>query len=401
MVLESTMILLDSSEYMRNGDYIPTRMEAQHDAANLLCGAKINQNPENTVGVLTMSSPGHGGANLLVSPTDDMGRLLSALHGIPVAGISDVASAVHVAHLALKHRRNKNGGQRVIVFVGSPVTVEGRVLQRAGRMLKKNNVAVDVVLMGEDEEGECAEKMGMLVDAADSGGNSHLVSVPPGVLPSDVLAGSPIVHGGEAPPAGAAGTGSPAAAGGGGGAYEFGVDPNMDPELAMALRVSMEEERARQERVAAAAAPEAAPEGEGEEVVAPTEAPVVADAAVGGGDDEEDMLLQQALAMSMNENGTTAAGETGTEEASGDGVIDEEMEMQKALQMSMGTGGDRTGDASSSAGAGGQFRDPQFVNQLLGSAPGVDVDDPAIRDAMGVGGEKEDAEMEDGEDSKK
>lgn len=28
--------------------------------------------------------------------------------------------------------------------------------------------------------------------------------------------------------------------------YEFGVDPNLDPELAMALRVSLEEERARQ-----------------------------------------------------------------------------------------------------------------------------------------------------------
>lgn len=39
------------------------------------------------------------------------------------------------------------------------------------------------------------------------------------------------------------------AAGGEGGereGYEFGVDPNLDPELAMALRVSLEEERARQ-----------------------------------------------------------------------------------------------------------------------------------------------------------
>ena len=29
--------------------------------------------------------------------------------------------------------------------------------------------------------------------------------------------------------------------------FEFGVDPNEDPELALALRVSMEEQRARQE----------------------------------------------------------------------------------------------------------------------------------------------------------
>lgn len=40
---------LDNSEWMRNGDYIPTRMEAQHDAANLLCGSKTQANPESTV----------------------------------------------------------------------------------------------------------------------------------------------------------------------------------------------------------------------------------------------------------------------------------------------------------------------------------------------------------------
>ena len=39
----------------------------------------------------------------------------------------------------------------------------------------------------------------------------------------------------------------------GGGGFEFGVDPNEDPELALALRVSMEENRARQAREEAAA----------------------------------------------------------------------------------------------------------------------------------------------------
>lgn len=32
-----------------------------------------------------------------------------------------------------------------------------------------------------------------------------------------------------------------------GGGFEFGIDPNEDPELAMALRISMEEQRVRQE----------------------------------------------------------------------------------------------------------------------------------------------------------
>lgn len=45
---------IDNSEWMRNGDYIPTRMEAQHDAANLVSGAKTQQNPESTVRVRGM-----------------------------------------------------------------------------------------------------------------------------------------------------------------------------------------------------------------------------------------------------------------------------------------------------------------------------------------------------------
>lgn len=47
--------------------------------------------------------------------------------------------------------------------------------------------------------------------------------------------------------------------------YDFGVDPNLDPELALALRVSMEEERARQEAAAKKAAEEASKQEKGGE----------------------------------------------------------------------------------------------------------------------------------------
>ena len=43
---------------MRNGDFTPTRHESQQDAANLVVGAKMQQNPESSVGVLTMASTG-------------------------------------------------------------------------------------------------------------------------------------------------------------------------------------------------------------------------------------------------------------------------------------------------------------------------------------------------------
>lgn len=55
------------------------------------------------------------------------------------------------------------------------------------------------------------------------GVSSHLVTVPPGPHLSDALISSPIIQGED-------GTG---AAGLGGSGFEFGVDPNEDPELAL------------------------------------------------------------------------------------------------------------------------------------------------------------------------
>ena len=366
------MILLDNSEYMRNGDYVPTRLEAQQDAANLLVGAKTQSHPESTVGV-------SAGTELLVSPTDDVGKILNALHGLQLKGeSSDVPASVQVASLALKHRRNKNGAQRIVLFVGSPLgSVETRALTRAGKLLKKNNVAIDVVAMGELEQNE--SKLRELVEAAngrsdDGQRTCHLITIPAGVLPSDVLASSPIVHGaGGGGGGGFGGTQAGAAAGGDdmAGFADFGgVDPNMDPELAMALRVSMEEERARQERaVIAAAGAEGGQDAEMSDATAPAMELALS---------EEDALLQQALAMSMNENDPPAdALEEGKQELADIETddADEDAAMQMALQMSMQP--DEEEEAKTD-----QFQDPHFVNQLLGSLPGVDPNDPQIQSAL-------------------
>ena len=52
------MIVLDNSEYMRNGDYQPTRFGALADAVTTFFQTKIDSNPENTVGVMTMANKG-------------------------------------------------------------------------------------------------------------------------------------------------------------------------------------------------------------------------------------------------------------------------------------------------------------------------------------------------------
>jgi 26S proteasome regulatory subunit N10 len=358
MPLESCMILLDCSQFMRNGDYFPTRLEAQQDAANLLIGAKTQSHAESTVGV-------SAGTELLVSPSDDIGKILGAVHRVRMvpSDKSDICASVAVASLALKHRRNKNGAQRIVLFVGTPVATDVKSLQKAGRQLKKNNVAIDVVALGELEANEAL--LQELVDAANGRGEDaertcHLVCIPAGVLPSDVLASSPIL-------ASSGGAFAAAAAAGGFGTdsnndgFDFGgIDPNMDPELAMALRVSMEEERARQERAAAAAAASSDAEM--------AESSIPAAVTEAGLSMEEEALLQQALAMSMNENEQE---EDAKPSAANE---DEEMEdddaaMQMALQMSMGTGGET-------------FQDPNFVNEMLQDMSDADANDPDIQEML-------------------
>lgn len=66
--------------------------------------------------------------------------------------------------------------------------------------------------------------------------SSHLVSIPAGTSLSDALRQSPIVDGGDGGAASA------------GGAFDIDADAANDPELAMALRISLEEQRARQQQ---------------------------------------------------------------------------------------------------------------------------------------------------------
>jgi len=145
-----------------------------------------------------------------------------------------------IEQLALKHRGNKQQSQRIIVFVASPIEDSQQHLVRLARKMKKNNVAVDIINFG--EEAVNTAKLEAFIEAIGPE-TSHLVTIPPGAyLLSDMVLSSPILMGEDgAPPPGMMG-----AMGGDASGFEFGIDPSMDPELALALRMSLDEENARQ-----------------------------------------------------------------------------------------------------------------------------------------------------------
>lgn len=233
------MLVVDSSEWAQNGDYTPTRFDAQRDAVNLLFGIKTQANPESAVGLMTM---GGRGPEVLVTLTDELGKMLAAMHGVKLQGKSHLTTALQVGELALKHRQNKNQRQRIIVFVCSPVEESVVELVKLARRMKKNGVGVDVVNFG--EESENSAKLEAFIEAVNASDNSHILTVSPGpFLLSDMIRQT-VIGGGDGQGDGQGGTGG--GPGGESNDYEFGVDPSMDPELALALRMSLEEEEQRQ-----------------------------------------------------------------------------------------------------------------------------------------------------------
>jgi 26S proteasome regulatory subunit N10 len=117
---------------------------------------------------------------------------------------------------------------------------------KLAKKMKKNNVSIDFVCFGEIED-DVTKKLQAFNDNVKSGDGSHLAIIPPGPgLLSDQLVTSPILNGDGSGSAG--GMGGGADGGDGGQNFEFGIDPSIDPELALALRMSMEEEKARVEK---------------------------------------------------------------------------------------------------------------------------------------------------------
>jgi len=371
MVLESTIICIDNSQYMRNGDFNPSRLLAQQDAVNLITQSKTRSNPESDVALMTLSD-----LSVLATLTNDSGKVLAKLNQVMPNDNMKFISGIKIAHLCLKHRQGKNHKTRIVAFVGSPIEADEKEMIKLAKKLKKEKVNIDIVNFGEDEcNTDVLNKFISTINGKE-GTASHLVTIPPGPHHlSDALATSPVLQGED---------GSGGVSGSSGAGFEFGVNPDDDPELALALRVSMEEQRARQ--VAEAGAVEAPAGGEPQ--------------GASENESSEEALLQRALAMSMD-TGDTSAGQ-GTQERDLASMTEEE-QIAFAMQMSMADS-DPTADASKAESMdvdskeqdySEAMNDPAFLQSVLQNLPGVDPQSDAVRNAIGAMKEDKEEKKED------
>ncbi|EKF28075.1 proteasome regulatory non-ATPase subunit, putative [Trypanosoma cruzi marinkellei] len=274
---------------MRNGDQFPSRFLGVQEAASLLSNAKIQMNAENTVGFLTL---GGNACTVFETLTLDVERVMCSLANISIRGKRcHFSQGLQIASLALSHRTNPRAEKRIVAFIGTPLSETDEELEKLARKLRKDDVAVDIV-------GICVEanvpRLSAFVERLNKNGNSRFLNIPAGANLTDSLMSSSILLGADT----------------GGGASEaqdayqgFGVDPSNDPDLAMAIRMSLEEEQQRQ----AAAATIAASQG-----TAPASAATRTDVPPPSAEPEnlenmsEEEMLARALKMSLEEAQKTA-----------------------------------------------------------------------------------------------
>lgn len=328
----------------------------------MVCHSKTRSNPENNVGLITLAN-----VEVLATLTSDVGRILSKLHQVQPNGNLSLITGIRIAHLALKHRQGKNHKMRIIAFIGSPIEVDEKELVKLAKRLKKEKVCVDVINFG--EIGVNTDVLTAFINTLNGkdGGGNYLINVASGPHLSDVLLSCHITQGED----GMGGTGMRRAA------FEFGVDPNEDPELALALRVSMEEQRQRQEDEARRA--------QVTEVTTNKQTEPLKTAP------NEEAMLKRALAMSLEgAEGSSSASETTA--STGGNVPDfarmtEEEQIAFAMQMSMQDQQELESLKEEAMEVEEDYAavmsDPAFLQSVLENLPGVDPHSEAVRQAVG------------------
>lgn len=101
---------------MRNGDFAPSRLQSQFDAVNMVALAKTKSNPENNVGLLSLAEYETSfifthisvylivflmifSNRVLVTLTQDVGKIMSKLHQVKPKGCIDLVRGIKVANV--------------------------------------------------------------------------------------------------------------------------------------------------------------------------------------------------------------------------------------------------------------------------------------------------------------
>lgn len=244
---EATFVCFDASSSLRNKDFFETRWHAMKKTIDLICSQKLTENVQNSLGLISMKY----NSTDIVSNLSEERRWNASLTQIELChgeGNIEIDVAIKKARLALKYKRNPKQTRRIIVLVASPIKVDQKVLISIAKDLKKNKLSLDIICFGVSKNHitKTVKKLNEMIRICNHTNNCHFLHLENEKKTSlqDILLRSNIIKiGGNFPLLGKQSEEN---------SNKFeklenfpDIDPQTDPELYHAIRLSIE--MARQE----------------------------------------------------------------------------------------------------------------------------------------------------------
>ncbi|KAH0787278.1 26S proteasome non-ATPase regulatory subunit 4 [Histomonas meleagridis] len=208
------IIIIDNTDTSIDGDFYPNRLEAQKTAASRLIQylSKQSNHAQFGIGVIGKNGPG-----VVTSLTSDSIILTNSILSIQTGGKAQLIHTIRCSFLAFKNTDTSFMEKSIIAFIGTHNDVNRDNAGVIARIANESNVSINIVSMGSDVDNNdiLEELVGMIkcpsyIVKAESSSSTLL---------SDVVLASQI----------GPGDGSQL------------EDPDIDPDLALTIQMSLED----------------------------------------------------------------------------------------------------------------------------------------------------------------
>ncbi|KAH0791553.1 26S proteasome regulatory subunit rpn10-related protein [Histomonas meleagridis] len=147
MATKAVIMLIDNSSPTINGDFYPSRIEAQKVAVDRLSQHYLDLNLNSQIAIATIGSDEFG---IRSSFTSSKEKLEQALQNISTGGKILIEKGVRSAFLSLNHCGSNVEEKHIIIFIGSIHDLTKEKAQKLNREANQKQIILDVVVFGLD-----------------------------------------------------------------------------------------------------------------------------------------------------------------------------------------------------------------------------------------------------------
>ena len=144
---EAIIFLIDNSDTSINGDFEPSRLEAQKLAAQRLGNFNLKQSPNSQVALGSIGSECFG---MKCSLSKSTKQFSTAFSKIEAGGKAQIVRGITCAFLTLKRRDPDIKGKRVVLFICSKHDLTMDSARELAQRANKEQISVDVIAFGQE-----------------------------------------------------------------------------------------------------------------------------------------------------------------------------------------------------------------------------------------------------------